>query len=267
MTPTAATATQEVGPSSATGAAVGSKVKRAAIPDIRRKMLDQGALLFRFEKPHDVVHKREHIVWWEQMEQLGFRVTRSGCILPYDNFCGSSKGRPKGHKISAYFFLGEPPRCQQQQSGGHPHGWPTQMQVSHRCHRKDCINPAHLVYEPQWKNLKRNYCGEHGSCDCGMQPPCVATYHNGDWQYSDDHLVTYSTDGYRRIVAGLVPGRRFVILPADHYESVDIKKRKRNERLHSKRKKSKASAPPTPLAVAKKEGRKNAKKCKEIKNE
>ena len=246
---TTTTATQ-VGPSSATGAAVGSsKVKRGAIPDIRRKMLDQGALLFRFEKPRDVVHKCEHVAWWEQMEQLGFRVTRSGCILPCDNFCGSSKGRPKGHKISAYFFLGEPPCCQS--GGGHPHGWPMQMQVSHRCHRKDCINPAHLVYEPQWKNLKRNYCGEHGSCDCGMHPPCVATYHNGDWQHADD-LVTYSTDGYRQIVAGLVPGRRFVILPADHYESVDIKKRKRNERLQSKRKKSRAPAPPTPLAVAKK---------------
>lgn len=258
-TTTTTTETQVDSPSASTAAVVvKSKVKRNAIPDIRQMMLDRGALLFRFEKPNDVVHKSEHIAWFQQMEQMGFVVTRSGCILPYDNFSDSSKGRPKGHKISAYFFLGEPPCCQ---SGSrHPHGWPVQMQVSHRCHRKDCINPAHLVYEPQWKNLKRNYCGERGSCDCGVQPPCLATYHNDKWRY-DDEVVTYSTDGYRRIVADLVPGHRFVILPADHYESVDIKKRKRNERLRSKRKKSRAAATPplVPKAASKKKKREKKK--------
>lgn len=246
----------------ASPAMVRSKVKRSSIPDIRRTMLDRGALLLRFEKPAGVVHKREHVAWFEQMEQAGFLVTRSGCILPYDNFSGSSKGRPKGHKISAYFFLGEPPRCQT--GSAHQHGWPLQMQVSHRCHRKDCVNPVHLVYEPQWKNLKRNYCGEQGSCDCGVRPPCLATYHNDEWRF-DDELITYSTDGYRKIVANLVPGHRFVVLPANHYESVDTKKRKRDERLQNKRKKAARPTTSTTATVVSKETLKTKKKKKKKK--
>ena len=135
-------------------------------------------------------------------------------------------------KISAYYFLGGPPPRQEM----HPHGWPTEMQVSHRCHRKDCVSPLHVIWEPQWKNLKRNYCGADGSCDCGMTPPCVATYHNDGWQYDDDEIISYSTDGYRRQVADLLSGRRFTILPKNHYESIDNRKRKRDERLHGKRK-------------------------------
>lgn len=218
-----------------------AKIKRSSIPDIRKAMLDRGALLFRFEKPSNVNHKREHIVWFEQMQEAGFIVTTLGCILPYENFRGSSKGRPKGHKISAYFFLGEP---SQQHPNEHPHGWPMETQVSHRCHRKDCINPTHIVYEPQWKNLKRNYCGEQGTCDCGVRPTCLATYHNDAWKRYNDELITYSVDGYRGRVAKLIPGRRFVILPRNHYESVDNKKRKRNERLHNKRKKN-TKVPPS----------------------
>lgn len=208
-----------------------SKVKRSSIPTIRSAMLERGALLFRFEKPTGVTHKQEHIAWFEQMQEVGLLVTTNGCILPYENFRNSSKGRPKGHKISAYYFLGGPPPRQEM----HPHGWPTEMQVSHRCHRKDCVSPLHVIWEPQWKNLKRNYCGADGSCDCGMTPPCVATYHNDGWQY-DDEIISYSTDGYRRQVADLLSGRRFTILPKNHYESIDNRKRKRDERLHGKRK-------------------------------
>ena len=52
-----------------------AKIKRSSIPDIRKAMLDRGALLFRFEKPSNVNHKREHIVWFEQMQEAGFIVT------------------------------------------------------------------------------------------------------------------------------------------------------------------------------------------------
>lgn len=208
-------------------------VKRSAIPDIRKTMLERGALLFRFTKPAGVLHKQpEHVRWFEQMQELGFLVTTTGCIIPYENFSNSSKSRPKGHKVSAYYFLGEPPVF-----GDHQHGWPTSCQVSHRCHRKECINPHHLVYEPQWKNLKRNYCGESGSCDCGVTPRCLATYHNERWQHQDLY-VTYSTDDYKRVVADLVPGQRFTILGAKHYQSVDTKRSQRNQRLQGKRKKA-----------------------------
>jgi len=207
-------------------------VKRSAIPNIRKTMLERGALLFRFTKPAGVLHKPEHVRWFEQMQELGFLVTTTGCIIPYENFSNSSKSRPKGHKVSAYYFLGEPPVF-----GDHQHGWPTSCQVSHRCHRKECVNPHHLVYEPQWKNLKRNYCGESGSCDCGVEPRCLATYHNERWQHQDLY-VTYSTDDYKRVVADLVPGQRFTILGAKHYQSVDTKRSQRNQRLQGKRKKA-----------------------------
>lgn len=212
-------------------------VKRSAIPAIRKTMLERGALLFKFTKPAGVLHKPEHIRWFEQMQQLGFLVTTtSGCMLPYENFHSSSKSRPKGHKISAYFFLGEPPTF-----GEHQHGWPTSCQISHLCHRKECINPTHLVYEPQWKNLKRNYCGEQGECDCGLMPQCLATYHNERWSHHDVY-VTYNTDNYKRFVAdhlqGIEGGLRFTILGSGHYQSVDIKRSQRNQRLQGKRKKA-----------------------------
>jgi hypothetical protein len=212
-------------------------VKRSAIPDIRKTMLERGALLFMFTKPAGVLHKPEHVRWFEQMQALGFLITTSGCMIPYDNFSGSSKSRPKGHKISAYYFFGEPPAF-----GDHEHGWPTEAQVSHLCHRKECINPSHLVYEPQWRNLKRNYCGEKGECDCGVQPRCVATYHNERWRHQEcDTYITYETANYKRAVADLVPGQRFVILGPGHYSSVDTKRSKRNERLKGKRKKPASS--------------------------
>lgn len=211
-----------------------STVKRSSIPDIRRTMLEKGALLFRFTEP-SVPHKEEHTKWFRQMEELGFLVTTSGCIFPYENFTGSSKSRPKGHKISANFFIGEPPTFE-----ANIHGWPTETQASHRCHRKHCINPNHIVFEPQWKNLKRNYCGEHGQCDCNVAPPCLTTYHNDKWSHGDEY-ITYETKEYKRQVSHLIPGQRFTILPKNHYDSVDNRKEKRNERLRSKRK-----TPPIP---------------------
>jgi len=69
-------------------------------------MLERGALLFKFVQPAGGSSEKEHLLWFEQMQELGFLVTVHGCILPYENFSGSSKGRPKGHKISAFFFKG-----------------------------------------------------------------------------------------------------------------------------------------------------------------
>lgn len=143
-------------------------VKRSSIPIIRESMLEQGALLFKFDQPSEGSSQQEHITWFNQMQELGFRVTTTGCFLPYENFKGSSKARPKGHKVATFFFKGIPSTYP-----SHPHGWPVVVQVSHLCHRKTCVNPNHIVYEPQWKNLKRNYCGENGSCDCGMTPACL----------------------------------------------------------------------------------------------
>jgi hypothetical protein len=68
-------------------------------------------------------------------------------------------------------------------------GWPTDSQISHKCHRRKCCRPDHLVYELRVCNVRRNYCGimsklceyeaksPDGTCDCGMVPQCVRMYH------------------------------------------------------------------------------------------
>jgi len=207
-------------------------VKRSSVPDIRERMLEKGALLFKFIRPDNVELKDKHIEWFNNMQEVGFLVTTSGCILPYENFRTSSKKRPKGHKISAYYFFGTPPVYED-----HQYGWPIATQTSHRCHRKNCINPTHIIYEPQWKNLKRNYCGDSGECDCNVEPICLAPYRSGDWVYEDD-FISYSTDGYKQLVAEHLTGFRYTILPENHYASADKKKKDRNQRLQNKRKAS-----------------------------
>lgn len=213
-------------------------------------MLEKGALLFKFvtsnQPTNDDGDFQQHVVWFKQMQELGFLVSATtGCFLPYENFSTSSKGRPKGHKIAARFFCigghSKPPTFE-----SHPHGWPVDTQVSHLCHRKNCINPSHLVYEPQWKNLKRNYCGENGKCDCGVMPKCIVTYHSDQWweereeEDNDDdnkqQFVTYHTPNYKRIVSNFIPGYRFSILPQDHYRSVDIKRQQRNDNIKARSK-------------------------------
>lgn len=193
-------------------------------------MLEKGALLFSFEQPSAGSKRKEHVHWFEQMQELGFLVTTSGCIIPYENFTNSSKGRPKGRKLSALFFKGEAPSFDP-----NPNGWPVATQVSQLCHRKSCINPNHIVYEEQWKNLKRNYCGSSGSCDCGVSPHCISTYHNDDWNYEDE-FVTYDTKDFKALIGRHLSGYRYVIRAKDHFYSVDKKRKQRNERIHRKRK-------------------------------
>ena len=53
---------------------------------------------------------------------------------------------------------------------------------SHRCGKKNCFNPKHLVDEPYRISITRNceenlYCGEHqtpSQSDCTHNPPCTA---------------------------------------------------------------------------------------------
>jgi hypothetical protein len=220
-----------------------NKVKRSSIPAIRENMLEKGALLFCFERPKGITSSNpEDVTWFNQMEAAGFLVTKSGCIFPYENYSGASKGRPKGHKISALFFKGSMPTFP-----NNPHGWPTTTQVSHLCHRKQCINPNHMVYEPQWKNLKRNYCGDTGKCDCGVEPKCLATYHNDDWAHVDE-FITYDTKRFKKLVKCHLLGLRYSIRLKDHFASVDKRTNQRNERLSKKRKaveKSNSFEPPS----------------------
>lgn len=207
-----------------------NKIKKSSIPSIRKSMLEKGALLFKFEQPEAGSKQKEHVLWFEQMQELGFLVTTTGCILPYENFTSSSKGRPKGHKLSALFFKGLAPRYP-----ANPNGWPVTAQVSHLCHRKSCINPNHLVYEEQWKNLKRTYCGSKGSCDCGVVPKCLYVYHNDNWKY-EDTFITYGTKDFKSLISPHLSGYRYIVRGKDHYHSIDKKREQRNTKIHRKRK-------------------------------
>ena len=47
------------------------------------------------------------------------------------------------------------------------------LDVSHLCHIKHCINPDHLTFEPHSKNMSRDTCFKNGSCSMEHSPPCI----------------------------------------------------------------------------------------------
>lgn len=48
-----------------------------------------------------------------------------------------------------------------------------ELDVSHLCHNKACINPLHLVLEPHSVNVSRTYCVVRGSCCGEHNPACL----------------------------------------------------------------------------------------------
>lgn len=48
-----------------------------------------------------------------------------------------------------------------------------ELDVSHLCHNKLCINSLHLALEPHTMNISRVYCMKGGHCFGGHLPPCL----------------------------------------------------------------------------------------------
>ena len=48
-----------------------------------------------------------------------------------------------------------------------------QMDVSHRCNVKTCINPEHLILEPHTVNMERIHCLASGICSHGPDNSCL----------------------------------------------------------------------------------------------
>ena len=48
-----------------------------------------------------------------------------------------------------------------------------QLDVSHLCHNKKCINEDHLVHEPHVTNMDRNGCFASGYCSKRHKPYCL----------------------------------------------------------------------------------------------
>lgn len=48
-----------------------------------------------------------------------------------------------------------------------------QLDVSHLCNNKKCIEVDHLVHEPHSINMDRNECFKHGHCSKVHSPHCI----------------------------------------------------------------------------------------------
>lgn len=48
-----------------------------------------------------------------------------------------------------------------------------QLDISHTCHNKKCLNPDHLVNEPHRINMDRNGCYVSGLCSKRHHPHCL----------------------------------------------------------------------------------------------
>lgn len=210
-----------------------SPIKRSE-PEIRREMLDQGAFLFYFQalKPPPDNYK-VFIDQWRTIERKGFLVTVDGCMLPYSYYRKSCKGdKLKGHQRSAHFFFGREP---DRSIKVNQHGWPCDEQISHLCHRIDCINPLHLVIEERWKNAKRNFCGLNGECDCGLSPKCLRTYHNHE-TFKESLQIERDKVKVMTLLASLRERYPFRLEPKTKFVVEDEKRDNRNERKKRGRK-------------------------------
>ena len=147
--------------------------------------------------------------WTKAYDQLanalrkGVFVTEQGCIIPHRRWCTKGDGVGSGQK--GYQLMGTvvygfapngqppagvtlPPGWSVAKSEGkaaeenrtlrllNALGWDSTLEASHLCHNHQCIHPLHLIFEPAWRNRKRNYCGSQGQCDCGQTPQCLQPY-------------------------------------------------------------------------------------------
>jgi hypothetical protein len=218
-------------------------VKRSAAK-IRREMRERGAIFFEFSVPEGSAawHKA-----WLAVEKFGFFVTKHGCLLPYKYYrrTNAKAAKQKGHQRAAHFFFGREPK---QEECVNDFGWPCDEQISHLCHHPDCLNPLHLSIEARWRNLKRNYCGFNGTCDCGVTPPCLRTYIPSQCAREDDILS--DTQQIKNVLQPLHAAYPFKYLQATHYDKCDQKAENRLKRLkrtkktekQARRKKAKADS-------------------------
>lgn len=208
--------------------------KKRSFADIRDEMLANGAHLISLKRP-DGVSDAE---WkaWEKVEKYGLMVTAHGCLIPYRYFCRTS-GKShsfKGHQRSAAVFVGSAPASNG--DGRDELGWPSELQLSHICHRSACCNPSHILIEEQWRNLKRNFCGREGVCDCGSQPACLLRYQSSKTPVTDPILDDEEEARAALTLALANSHHSFVIRPRNYYRVEDEKSRNRITRLRRKRK-------------------------------
>lgn len=174
---------------------------------------------------------------YRTMERKGFRVTKDiGCLIPEEQYSTYQGGATrKGHQRSFEFFGHWCPT--QDDTMRNEYGWPMGLQISHRCHRRSCARVDHLLAEERWRNLKRNYCGFNGDCDCGSVVKCLRRY---QMEAQSDTPEFCTTEEEVRAVLEGAP--QFVIHSPSRFENRDKAanqrkanrdNRKRSQELHS----------------------------------
>jgi hypothetical protein len=222
---------------------------------LRSDHLDSGAFLIQFKEPTepvDMFHRPVHpsikppgllagkdwqsaVDKYRTMERKGFRVTKDiGCLIPHEQYSTYQQGATvKGHRRTFAFFGRWLPSNVVLRN---EYGWPMQPQVSHLCHRRSCARPDHLIAEEQWRNIKRNYCGHDGVCDCGNTIKCLRRYQMDD-QADEPEFCTTKAE-VEEVLKG-APSH--VIHGEDAYQDRDAKsaqrkanklKRARSQALH-----------------------------------
>jgi hypothetical protein len=210
------------------------KVKQSEA-DIRNEQLGKGALLLQFTSTRAGLLPQE-ITRWRNVEKKGFLVTTKGCLIPADCHLFTNRSKSVGYDCALSFFNGQI-RDPATVGTVNQYGWDCEEQVSHLCHRSPCCSFKHLELCPRWKNMKRNYCGLNGTCDCGLQPPCVATYCSNAARPTDD-LLTYSTPNVGQLVRDMfdTDSVKVKILQKNHFATQDKKHVNRNKRIKGSKK-------------------------------
>jgi len=213
------------------------KVKRDRRSEqaIREEMLENGGLLLQFTVTRKAGVNRLALQRWRSIEKKGFLVTKSGCLIPAPcHRYGNSKKKP-AYETAMALFRGKVKDPATSQTVNE-YGWPMAEQLSHLCHDNDCCCYKDLEIEPQWKNLKRNYCGYEGSCDCGCIPDCKCRYLPSDAVRSYD-ILRYGDSGLSHDVKMLLEidsedvTVRVKILPKNQYAAQDLQRANRTRRI------------------------------------
>lgn len=165
--------------------------KQRTEAEVRDEHLGNGALLLRFE----VTRKGKAIPEpdlqkWRKVEKMGFRVTTTGCLIPHENYTSQSRSKTVACEVALKVFWGQARRGETTGTRN-DFGWPMADQISHLCHNNSCCAYHCLELSPQWKNLKRNYCGFNGTCDCGLVPACRDRYYSSSADRERNSKVEY----------------------------------------------------------------------------
>lgn len=261
-------------PATPVGQAIAGKRSSGSV---RKQHIQHGAFLVEFKNPTNPrdMFRRELPVGlgsgplqsakarqaaidkYRTMERKGFRVTKDiGCLIPDEQYGVYQAGATlKGHQRAFSFFANWCP-SQGPAAIRNEFGWPMNLQISHLCHRRSCCRIDHLIAEEQWRNLKRNYCGMDGECDCGSSIECLRRY-----QMQDQTDLPEFCQTAEEVKAALAGAPEFVVHGASRFADRDKKSqqrrsnkesRKRKQALHAhvtQRKQSRLNFPRSPIIV------------------